>query len=68
MTTVGVGVFKKAETLKFTAVLPGTSWAEKDGTIDNFEGREQKIRRSIMPKGGSKSLSEVLMMWANSKE
>ncbi len=62
---VGVGVFMKQDAAAFHAVLPGPSWAEKDGTIVNFEGREQKIRRSILPVGQSKNLSEILMLWAN---
>jgi len=65
--TVGVGVFKKNEAEKLVAVLPGASFAEKEGTIVNFEGREQKIHRSIVPVGKSKLLPEILMMWANSK-
>jgi NADH-quinone oxidoreductase subunit G len=64
---VGVGVFKKEQAQKFAAILPGASFAEKDGTIVNFEGREQKFQRSIMPVGKSKLLPEILMMWANSK-
>ena len=62
---VGVGVFQKNEATKFAAVLPGASFAEKDGTIVNFDGREQRIRRAIVPVGQSKLLPEILMMWAN---
>lgn len=64
---VGLGVFKTPEAKKFSAVLPGTSFAEKDGTIVNFDGREQKLRRAIQPPGQCKPLSEILMMWANRK-
>ena len=39
----------------------------KDGTIVNFQGREQKLKRSIAAPGMSRALSEILMMWANSK-
>src|SRR5476649_2750660 len=38
-TVVGVGVFNKPLVEKFTAVLPGVSFAEKDGTVLNYEGR-----------------------------
>ncbi len=62
---VGVGVFNKPQAEKFEAVLPGASFVEKEGTIINFEGREQKFKRAILPVGQSKMLSEVLMMWAN---
>ncbi|MCM2322527.1 MAG: 2Fe-2S iron-sulfur cluster-binding protein [Oligoflexia bacterium] len=65
--TVGVGVFRADEAQGFAAVLPGASFAEKDGTIVNFEGREQHLRRAINPPGQSKLLSEILMVWANSK-
>jgi NADH-quinone oxidoreductase subunit G len=64
---VGMGVFRKSEAEKFHAVLPGLSFAEKDGTIVNFQGKEQKLKRAIFPKGQSKALSEVLMMWVHSK-
>ncbi|MCM2278038.1 MAG: 2Fe-2S iron-sulfur cluster-binding protein [Oligoflexia bacterium] len=67
VTTVGLGVFRDSEAQGFAAVLPGASFAEKDGTIVNFEGREQHLRRAINPPGQSKQLPEILMMWANSK-
>ena len=35
-------------------VLPAASFAEKDGTFVNVEGREQKINPAITPKGSSK--------------
>jgi NADH-quinone oxidoreductase subunit G len=65
VTTVGVGVFMKDEASKFAAVLPGTTFAEKSGTILNYENREQKLKRAILPPGASKQLSEILMMWSN---
>ncbi len=67
VTTVGVGVFMKGEADSFAAVLPGATFAEKDGTIVNFQGKEQKLKRAIVPPGQSKLLSEILMLWANSK-
>jgi NADH-quinone oxidoreductase subunit G len=62
---VGVGVFSKPQVEKFEAVLPGTSFAEKDGTVVNFMGKEQRLKRSILPPGQCKALPEILMMWAN---
>ncbi|MDR3607460.1 MAG: 2Fe-2S iron-sulfur cluster-binding protein [Oligoflexia bacterium] len=62
---VGIGVFNQPQVAKFAAVLPGASFAEKDGTIVNYEGREQKIKRAINPIGKSKLLPEILMMWVN---
>jgi NADH-quinone oxidoreductase subunit G len=64
-TLVGVGVFLDPVASRFAAVLPSAAFAEKDGTIVNYEGREQKLRRAVLPPGRSKGLSEILMMWAN---
>ncbi len=64
---VGVGVFMKDQAMMFSVILHGLSFAEKDGTIVNYEGREQRLKRAIQPPGQSKSLSEILMMWANRK-
>ncbi len=64
---VGIGVFMKDQALMFSVILPGLSFAEKDGTILNYEGREQRIRRALQPPGQAKGLSEILMMWANRK-
>jgi NADH-quinone oxidoreductase subunit G len=64
-TLVGIGVFNKPQVENFSAILPGAAFAEKDGTIVNYEGREQRLKRSIIPAGKSKLLSEILMMWAN---
>ncbi|MFN7685752.1 MAG: 2Fe-2S iron-sulfur cluster-binding protein [Oligoflexia bacterium] len=61
----GVGVFKRQEAAQFAAVLPGLAFAEKDGSVVNFQGVEQKLRRAIAPPRECKSLSETLMMWAN---
>ena len=64
---VGVGVFTQTQAKGFEAVLPGASFAEKDGTVVNFQGKEQRLKRSILPPGSSKALPEILMMWANRK-
>jgi NADH-quinone oxidoreductase subunit G len=64
---IGIGVFNEALASKFKAVLPGTAFAEKDGTILNYENREQKLKRAVLPPGQSKALSEILMMWKNRK-
>ncbi len=63
---VGIGVFTESEATMMKVVLPGLSFAEKDGTIVNFEGREQRLRRSINPVGQSKPLSETMMLWMHS--
>jgi NADH-quinone oxidoreductase subunit G len=35
-------------------VLPAASFAEKDGTFVNIEGREQKVKQAIAPKGDAR--------------
>jgi len=65
VTAVGVGVFTQSQAEKFEAILPGVTFAEKSGTIVNYEGREQKLKRAILPAGQSKNLPEILMMWNN---
>ena len=41
-------------------VLPAASFAEKDGTFVNIEGREQKIRQAMEPRGDSRSDWRIL--------
>jgi predicted molibdopterin-dependent oxidoreductase YjgC len=41
-------------------VLPGTSFAEKDGTFTNTERRVQLVRKAIEPVGESKSDWEII--------
>ena len=41
-------------------VLPGASYAEKDGTFTNFEGRVQRIRKALDPLGDSRPTWEWL--------
>jgi len=64
---VGVGVFFQSEARGLSALLPGTSFAEKDGTIVNFQGIEQKLKASIKPPGESKQLFEILTRWMNQR-
>jgi len=43
------------ETAKYAdVVLPGVSFAEKDGTFTNSERRVQRVRKAIMPPGEAK--------------
>jgi formate dehydrogenase major subunit len=44
-----------------TVVLPAASFAEKEGTFTNFEGRVQPLRKAIEPVGDSLSDSEIIM-------
>ncbi len=64
---VGLGVFSQSQASSFVAVLPGTAFAEKDGTVMNYQGVEQKLRQAILPPGQCKVLSEILMMWTHQK-
>ncbi|HRU42555.1 MAG TPA: molybdopterin-dependent oxidoreductase, partial [Candidatus Diapherotrites archaeon] len=49
------------ETARYAhAVLPGTSFLEKDGTFTNTERRVQRVRKAIEPVGSSKPDWEIL--------
>jgi predicted molibdopterin-dependent oxidoreductase YjgC len=53
------------ETAKLaTVVLPAASFAEKDGTFTNFEGRVQRIRKVIEPPGNSLPDGEIVLRLA----
>jgi predicted molibdopterin-dependent oxidoreductase YjgC len=45
-------------------VLPAASFAEKEGTFTNFEGRVQKVRKVIEPLGGSLPDGEIILKLA----
>jgi NADH-quinone oxidoreductase subunit G len=62
---VGIGVYQSNETKGLSAILPGAAFTEKDGTIVNFQGKEQKIRRAVLPPGKAKALSEILALWTH---
>ena len=42
-------------------VLPGASFAEKDGTFTNTERRVQRVRQAIAPLGGSRPDWQILV-------
>lgn len=44
-----------------TEVLPAASFAEKDGTFTNFEGRVQAVRKAIAPPGESLSDFDIIV-------
>ncbi len=66
-TVLGFGVFTKEETAKFTTVLPGRAFTEKDGTIFNFEGREQKLKKAVEPVQTTKSVFDFLTLFSKAK-
>jgi NADH-quinone oxidoreductase subunit G len=65
--TIGVGVFLEKETSAFDVILPSLAFTEKSGTIINHMGLEQALKRAVLPRGKSKSISEALMLLANKK-
>lgn len=46
-------------------ILPAATYAEKNGTFTNFQGRVQRIREAIPPAGQSKAESEILTLFAD---
>ena len=46
-------------------VLPAASFAEKEGTFTNFEGRVQKVQRAIAPLGQSLPDWEIILRLAD---
>ena len=54
-----------SETAKLASVvLPASSFAEKEGTFTNFEGRVQRLHKAIEPAGQSLPDSEILLALA----
>jgi formate dehydrogenase major subunit/formate dehydrogenase alpha subunit len=45
-------------------VLPAASFAEKDGTFTNFEGRENRVYKAIEPPGESRADWEIILQMA----
>jgi len=55
-----------SETAKLaTLVLPATSFAEKEGTFTNFEGRVQRLRQAVTSPGDSLSDWEIILRLAS---
>ena len=50
---VAQGLFPNETTERADLILPAASFAEKDGTFANIEGREQKIKQALPPRGES---------------
>jgi NADH dehydrogenase/NADH:ubiquinone oxidoreductase subunit G len=65
--SAGVGVFLREEASGLNAMLPGLAFTEKDGTVINHAGVEQRLTRAVRPKGSCKPVSEVLMVLLNTK-
>jgi NADH-quinone oxidoreductase subunit G len=61
--TFGIGVFFENEIKSFEAILPGSSFAEKDGTVLNSQNKEQKFKKAIQSPGQCKGLSDIFNLW-----
>jgi predicted molibdopterin-dependent oxidoreductase YjgC len=48
-----------------TVVLPAASFAEKEGTFTNFEGRVNRVRKAVEPIGESLPDGEIILRLAN---
>ncbi len=48
-----------------TAILPAASFAEKEGTFTNFEGRVNKVQRALNPQGESLPDGEIILKLAS---
>ncbi|MDA2929620.1 molybdopterin-dependent oxidoreductase [Acidobacteria bacterium AH-259-O06] len=49
-------------------ILPGATYAEKDGTFTNFEGRVQRFQQAFLPLSEAKADSEILTVLAEKLE
>jgi len=65
MLKVGIGVFTAKDARDLSVVLPGSAYTEKDGTVVNFQGVEQRLKRAVTPPGRSKALGEIVMLWTH---
>jgi NADH-quinone oxidoreductase subunit G len=61
----GVGVFLEKDRAPFVSILPGLAFTEKEGTVINHQGKEQRFQRSISPKGKCKAMGEMMMLLMN---
>jgi NADH-quinone oxidoreductase subunit G len=55
---------RSAITARAHIVLPGLTWAEKDGSFTNHAGRVQRIRRAMTPPEGALTDGEVFVLLA----
>jgi len=65
---VAVGVFRIGDLPSETTVLPGLAFTEKSGTIVNFEGTQQKLKKAVPGPRNSKPISEILMIMTQAKK
>lgn len=62
---IGMGVFfsSELEHTPYLAILPGTGFPEKNGTIYNYQMKPQKWTQAIRAPGNCKPIPEILMHW-----
>jgi predicted molibdopterin-dependent oxidoreductase YjgC len=58
-------IFLTETAQKADVVLPGVSFAEKDGTFTNTERRVQRVRRAINPRGDSRPDWQIICELSN---
>ncbi|CFY10098.1 Formate dehydrogenase, alpha subunit [Syntrophomonas zehnderi OL-4] len=58
-------IFLSETAQKADLILPGVSWAEKDGTFSNTERRVQRVRQAIIPPANSRQDWQILMDLTN---
>ncbi len=56
-----IGARESATAGRAVAVLPGATWAEKDGTLVNGEGRVQRVRAVVRGPGAARPESRILL-------
>jgi NADH-quinone oxidoreductase subunit G len=57
---VGLGVFNSKISGQYEAILPGQAFAEKDGTVVNFEGIQQRFVKCVEPPKESRTMADIL--------
>lgn len=57
--------YQSALTANAAVVLPMATWAERDGSVVNTEGKVQKVNKAVTPKGEAKADWEILAMLAD---
>jgi formate dehydrogenase major subunit len=58
-------IFLTETALKADVVLPGVTFAEKDGTFTNTERRVQRVRKAISPRGDARQDWQILCELSN---
>ncbi|MGD0075706.1 MAG: molybdopterin-dependent oxidoreductase [Candidatus Binataceae bacterium] len=59
------GLWLRPEFAHATVILPGSTFAEKDGTFTNYAGRVQRIAKAITPPAGWLSDGEIFTRLMN---